>query len=188
MGKLSTNFTSAMFAKIGAGAVLLLGLTACFDFTPDPETDPTTTMPPETCYDYTGFVGATPTIKFSEQVLPILRMSCGVSPACHSSETGPVGQPYLGAASGSLTSTQIAAIFTQNVNAASKKAPTMKIVNPKNPQLSFMMHKLDGTLMCSDVKCGTGGCGVAMPQGGTMLSKDNRDVVRRWIAQGALNN
>ena len=66
----------------------------------------------------------------------------------------------------------------------------MSIVEPGDPQHSFLMHKLDHTLDCSLLQCAAvNDCGTTAPQGASNpLSADTRDAVRRWIAQGAQNN
>jgi hypothetical protein len=91
--------------------------------------------------------------------------------------------------------------------ASSKTLPKMKIVVPGEPQNSFLMHKIDGCHNSFSVpKCATGqvstaempcctpqanaktdgACGDPMPQtAGDGLCRDERDKIRRWIAQGA---
>jgi hypothetical protein len=145
------------------------------------------------CYDYASFNGTTPAVSFKTDVLPIFRQSCGLSAACHGDQAGPVAQPYLGPpSSGAMpppaTDTEIAAIFSANVNADAVKATGMKIVKPNDPENSFLMHKVDGSFSCDAVTCDGAACGTTMPQGGTMLSQANRDIIRRWIAQGAKND
>lgn len=140
----------------------------------------------DTCYDYSGF-SAGADVSFKTDVLPIFRNSCGLSTACHGNPSGPTEQPYLGPAMGpAITDMEIMAIFTDNVGVASAKAPSMKIVDPGSPQTSFLMAKVDDKLTCSTVKCDTT-CGTSMPQGAP-LPEDKRDIIRRWIAQGAKNN
>lgn len=143
----------------------------------------------DTCHDYSSFNATSKTVKFSTDVLPIFRQSCGLSGACHGSESGPAGQPYLGppTADGAATPAQIAAIFTQNVGASATKASGMKIVEASSPQKSFLMHKMDNTLKCADVACESG-CGSSMPLANPSLSETDRDTVRLWIAQGAKND
>lgn len=138
------------------------------------------------CFDYASFDTMSPAVTFSGDVLPIFRQSCGLSTSCHQSESGPVAQPFLGPATsaGEATPAQIDKIFEVNVNVDAFAAPTMKIVKPGEPENSFLMHKMDGTLKCASVTC-SASCGVSMPQGSPILGQDQRDKVRRWIAQGA---
>lgn len=188
MGKLSKNFV---------GIAFVLGLAACGNWPPDPDTstgssggDSSSSSSSggmsDPCFDYASFNGMSPTVKFSADVLPIFRGSCGVNTSCHSSPAGPAGQPYLGPplSDGTAASGQIDTIFMQNVNAVASKAKTMKIVNPGSPETSFLMHKMDASLTCDFVKC-EAGCGVSMPKDATILAQSDRDTVRRWIAQGA---
>jgi hypothetical protein len=135
-----------------------------------------------TCFDYASFNGASPAVTFSADVLPIFQQACGLSSSCHG-DGAPVAQPYLGASS----SPDIQKIFDQNVNVDSLKEPNMKIVKPNEPQNSFLMHKMDGTLSCAPVECGAN-CGGSMPLGAPLRSEADRDKVRRWIAQGAKND
>ena len=62
-----------------------------------------------------------------------------------------------------------------------------KIVAPGDPGKSFLMHKMDNSLKCETLTCGAK-CGGSMPLGSPTLSQDQRDTVRRWIAQGAKND
>lgn len=143
----------------------------------------------DACHDYTSFNSASRTVAFQADVLPIFRNSCGLSGACHGSEAGPAGQSFLGppTADGAITMTQLAAIFSQNVGATSVKATGMKIVEAGSPQKSFLMHKMDNTLTCSDVAC-EAGCGSSMPLANPILGEADRETVRLWIAQGAKND
>jgi hypothetical protein len=86
------------------------------------------------------------------------------------------------------------------VNVKSIELPSMNYVTAGMPEESFLMHKMDGD-QCQFVSmCSTSGsapaqmCGVVMPQAGCALEPTTaggvnpRDTVRRWIAQGALDN
>lgn len=150
------------------------------------------------CFDYADFTGDSPTVSFKTDVLPILRTSCGLSSSCHGSETAPgPGQPYFGASisSGDMTADQIKKIFDQSLNKASVANPDMKVINANHPETSFLLFKLDGdpTLggnqLCDTLTCAADkSCGVSMPQGGPTLPAASRDIIRRWIAQGAKND
>lgn len=72
----------------------------------------------------------------------------------------------------------------------------MKLIVAGDPQNSFFMAKLDGCqsamgLQCVKIKSNKTDpvelCGESMPDGALMCD-DERDVFRRWIAQGAQNN
>ena len=142
-----------------------------------------------TCYDYAGYDGMTPAVTFKGDVLPIFRTSCGLSASCHGNPSGPIAQPYLGppSAAGEPTQTDIDAIFAANVGVASVKETGMQIVKSGDPANSFLMHKMDNSLKCESLKCG-GNCGGPMPLGSPPLAQEQRDTVRRWIAQGAKND
>jgi len=136
------------------------------------------------CYDYAAFDGTAPAVAFTADVLPILRTSCGLSNSCHGSEAAPMGQPYLGPPNGpAATQAQIDAIFAQNVSVKASKASEMNLIEPGKPDLSFMMHKIDGTFSCATVACDSA-CGGQMPVGAP-LDAPKADTIRRWIAQGA---
>jgi hypothetical protein len=141
------------------------------------------------CLDYSTFDGMSPAVSFKADVLPIFRGSFGVSTACHANEAGQQGQPYLGPpiSDPDPTAAQITEIITQIVSVAAVKAPTMSRVDPGKPETSFLMHKMDATLTCAIVTCGPS-CGSPMPVASASLPIDQRDLVRRWIAQGAKND
>jgi hypothetical protein len=167
------------------------------------------------CFDYTGFV-TTPAVSFSADVLPIFSNSCGISAVCHGCTDSPTCtdsgiKPYLGPAVGSAAATpsQIATIFSEAVGQPSILQaslldssmvgnPGMMIIAPGDPAQSFMMYKLDGDpnatnpeaqVSCSTLKCAAGmTCGESMPSSGPQLPLASRNIIRRWIAQGAKND
>ena len=65
----------------------------------------------------------------------------------------------------------------------------MNLISPKDPEHSFFMYKLDG-LACSKLTCASDkSCLSLMPFGNTdPMPAAQRDVFRRWIAQGAKND
>jgi len=142
------------------------------------------------CFDYSKFQGTTPTVSFKTDVLPVFRNSCALSGSCHGDQGAPETQPYLGPpnSAGVPSDTDIKAIFDKNVNVESLKAKGMKIVKPSDPDNSFLMHKMDSSLACDAVTCDGTACGQPMPLGTPTLAQDKRDIVRRWIAQGAKND
>jgi hypothetical protein len=141
------------------------------------------------CFDYSTFNGASPAVGFQADVLPIFRTSCGLSASCHGSQNGPPSQPFLGPpiAAGQVSASEIDAIFASVINVDSFNDPNLKRVAPSAPEMSFLMHKLDGTFACAPVSCGDM-CGGSMPLGAPPLPQAQRDTVRRWIAQGAKND
>lgn len=140
-----------------------------------------------TCFDYGSFDGAAPAVSFQADVLPILRQACGLSSSCHGSQSS--NRNYLGPAlqDPAPTPADIAAIFADNVGVPSDAEPTMAIVEPGDPANSFLLHKIDGTFECAALTCGAS-CGDTMPQGADLLPQADRDVIRRWVAQGAKND
>jgi hypothetical protein len=61
----------------------------------------------------------------------------------------------------------------------------MDVIKPGDLQHSFLLQKLDG-LGCPTLKCSaTMSCGQPMPLGLPQLSEGTRDVIRRWVSQGA---
>jgi hypothetical protein len=144
------------------------------------------------CFNYSTFKGDTPVISFQMEVLPIFRRSCGVSSSCHgATNSATPAQHYLGPSLTSPTpdATTITKILDGIVGVASVEEKTMKVIEAGSPQTSFMMYKLDG-VKCEQLTClDDEKCGVLMPQGSKMtMDSKERDIIRRWIAQGAKNN
>lgn len=144
------------------------------------------------CFDYSGFDGATPVVSFKTDVLPILQRSCGITTSCHGDPNMPnENRPYWGPKMTVVATPQdIALILAGTVGVPSYNEPAMNIITPGDPAHSFVLHKLDHTLDCSLLPCAaTKSCGSTMPQGSEEpLPQDERDLIRRWIAQGAQNN
>jgi hypothetical protein len=166
------------------------------------------------CFDYSTFNGASPAVSFKADVVPIFAQSCAVSVACHGCNA--VGckvggfTPFLGPTAGAPSTAQIAAIIASTVGQPAVLQistldqttmvgnPDMSIVKAGDPAHSFMTYKLDGNfptaptmddVNCPELTCaGTMTCGLAEPSAGSQLPAAQRDVIRRWIAQGAQNN
>lgn len=140
------------------------------------------------CFEREGFDATTPREGFKTSVLPLFQRSCGVAGAtCHGAESGSVGKTYLGPSLGNeITAAQLLAIQDQNVGVDASRTPEMKRIVAGDPGKSFLMHKLDGDFGCELLAC-TPDCGDQMPQGSGSkgLPAEERDVIRRWIAQGA---
>lgn len=140
---------------------------------------------PDVCAPYAtpaGFDLTTPKVSFKGDVLPIFEVSCGLSSSCHGTPNGP--REFLGSKTVTSDPTTILAGI---VGVASADLPAMSFVKAGDDQNSFLMHKIDGDECTLNAQCG-GNCGVSMPQDSPLLPVASRDVVRRWIAQGALNN
>ena len=143
-----------------------------------------------TCFDYSSFDGTSPTVSFKDEVLPLFQRSCGITTGCHGDPNQPDDKrPYLGPKKTiTATADDIAIIRGAIIDVTSYYEPTMSIVASGDPEKSFLMHKIDFTLECDLLTCGKD-CGVAMPQGNEEpLALAERNLVRRWIAQGALDN
>ena len=120
---------------------------------------------------YTALLGAnialaqSPT--FKQDVLPILQQNCV---SCHitGEELGGLGlAPSLA--------------YKQLVNKPAVQAQQTRVV-PGDPEKSYLVHKLSGTHLDN------GGTGGRMPLGFPQLSDANIDVIKAWIAAGALDN
>lgn len=71
---------------------------------------------------------------------------------------------------------------------ASRQVPRLQLVEPGAPERSYLLHKLDGTMhTLPECAADPGACGESMPlsRGGPLLSVQERELVRRWIADGA---
>ena len=101
--------------------------------------------------------------------------SCG---SCH----GPSG---LGSLSG-LHDCNLG--YASIVNVASSRLPTMDRIEPGDPSLSFLMHKLDGTQTNFNAQCVGGSCGATMPLNQPQLTQGERVAIRLWITNGAVND
>jgi hypothetical protein len=123
-----------------------------------------------------------PAVSFKNDVLPVFVQSCTFT-SCHGSMTANNGV-YLGEHMGATSSATVIA----NLMKPTQDLVTMPFITPGNPGESFLMHKMDGDQCTLDMKCTNGTCQTSMPQGDPILPVANRDIVRRWIAQGAKDN
>ena len=65
----------------------------------------------------------------------------------------------------------------------------MSFVTPGDPARSYLMHKLDGDQCQFNTLCTAADCQHAMPSDlEVLIPVAERDIVRRWIAQGARAN
>lgn len=143
------------------------------------------------CENLSRFDPDSPDVSFRTDVLPVFQMSCGLSGSCHGSEApAAANQPYLGPNTmEAVTPAMIDAIFAQIVGQPSAIESGMAIVEPGDPEQSFLMYKVDGKLECGALACAEdASCGDAMPLSSGTLDEAERDTIRRWIAQGAAND
>lgn len=132
----------------------------------------------------------TPMVSFKTDVVPIFQGSCALSTSCHGGATpGSDNGVYLG---GSKTQqVDPATIIAAIVGKKSIELASMDFVAAKDPVNSYLMHKMDGDNCVYKDQCGAiplPDCGNKMPSGSDVLDVATRDTIRRWIAQGALNN
>jgi hypothetical protein len=127
--------------------------------------------------------------------MPIFQASCATSEACHQGMNGStvpaMSLLYLGAGAGASPPPNPVLVYATLLT-ASHELPTMNYVTPHDPAHSFLMHKMDGDMCqfendCSIIPASPTPCGVVMPVP-CALADDQRDIVRRWIAQGAIYN
>jgi mono/diheme cytochrome c family protein len=79
----------------------------------------------------------------------------------------------------SLNLTSAADSHANLVSVASSQQPALNLVEPGNPDDSYLIRKLEG---------GPNISGGQMPQGGPFLDQATIDVIRQWITEGAQNN
>jgi len=127
-----------------------------------------------------------PVVSFKTDVMKIFNNNCGLS-TCHGSTSLGKGSLFLGAETAHRA--DASEVRAGIVGQASVELPSMPFVTAGDPEKSYLMHKLDGDQCAFDGECVDGTCHVLMPSGGnTLLPVAFRDVVRRWIAQGAQDN
>ena len=84
------------------------------------------------CFDYAGFDGMSPKVTFKADVLPIFRLSCGLSTSCHGMPGGGAlaGQLYYGPSNMDPppTAADIMAILAGSVGKASAANPDMEVI------------------------------------------------------------
>ncbi len=127
----------------------------------------------------------TPTVSFKTDVMPIFEQSCQSS-SCHGIAQSPQGGLFLGAelAKGSDSDK----VYAGLVGKPSGQLPSMPFVTAGDPTTSYLMHKLDGDQCMYQMSCVGRDCLKARPYDTGALAVDTRDIVRRWIAQGAPDN
>jgi hypothetical protein len=169
-------------ATAALASVLPIVLGSCSDSSPAPATG-------GGCVAYTtppGFDPKTPMTSFARNVMPLFDQSCSFS-SCHGSTSDSKGNLFLGAQNSAGADAKTARMNI--VSVMSQENPTMPYVTPGDPSKSYLMHKMDGDQCLFESSCTKpDGCQSSMPQGLDPLPVDQRDIVRRWIAQGAQDN
>ena len=139
---------------------------------------------------------STPTLSFQSDVMPIFHTTCATGgDSCHGDPTVVASsRPFLGYFDRQADAGVLASVVDGLVGVKSGEDPSMNLVTAGDPAQSFLMHKMDGDQCTLIAQCMVAGsyrpnCGVFMPyQAPAILDVDVRDVVRRWIGQGAQNN
>jgi hypothetical protein len=127
----------------------------------------------------------TPVTSFATDVTPVLQTSC-TSVSCHGIDMLPSGNLFLGnEGSGSAGASMVVQGL---VGQASGELPTMPYVTAGDPTKSYLMHKMDNDLCVYQTECVEANCMAPMPDNMQQLSATTRDVLRRWITQGAKDN
>lgn len=106
----------------------------------------------------------------SAHVQPIFTNTCALS-GCHASTNPEEG---MSLAAGET--------HANTVNVPSVQLASMDRIEPGQPDNSYLVHKIQGT------QASVGGSGVQMPEGGAPLSQEQIDLIRAWVARGALDN
>lgn len=189
--RLSPALQSALAIAAFGGLLLALApLSACGDDTGGSGGQSCTSdLDDQGCFDtscWTEVEGRS----FRADVLPIFERSCSLSSACHGDAASPATsagyRPYLGNVDEQSNPSDIAAIRAVLIG---QKSPSsaLSLIEPGRPEDSYVMHKVDGSLDCGRAACGDL-CGQAMPDPNGLLPRTDRDALRDWIAQGALDN
>jgi hypothetical protein len=139
---------------------------------------------------------ATPSVSFGGDVMPIFNTNCAIGGArCHGDPAVVASsRPFLGYFDGAPDAGAIASVRDGLIGVKSSEDPSMNLVTAGEPVQSFLMHKMDGDQCTLISDCMVPGsyrpnCGVFMPyQAPSILDVAKRDVVRRWIGQGAQSN
>jgi hypothetical protein len=116
--------------------------------------------------------------------MPVLTASCS-SASCHGVATGAQGGLFLGAQL--EKGADSAQVYQSLVGPMAGELGSMPYITAGDPQHSYVMHKLDGDQCMFADTCANQTCNDTMPRDG-QLPVETRDIVRRWIAQGAQNN
>jgi hypothetical protein len=157
--------------------VIVVALAACGTPTPDW----TVGVDAGPCVPYMVPAGTnlmTPAVSFTADVMPVFQANCA-SASCHGLSQSTTGLALGNGATNATTA------YTRLVGPMSGELATMPYVTAGEPGNSFLMHKMDADLCSLDAACSGGSCQRPMPYDVGVLPVDQRDIVRRWIAQGA---
>ncbi|MEL6182310.1 MAG: hypothetical protein AAFS10_25360, partial [Myxococcota bacterium] len=129
-----------------------------------------------------------PPVSFRRDLLPTLQRNCADNP-CH----GRAAEPFLGP---SLPTTPDASeILAHIVGIPSETVPSMLLVEPGAPAESFLIVKVEGCQDALELECTpqpgsttSSACGGVMPLASRPICDLDRELLRRWVLQGALDN
>jgi hypothetical protein len=144
--------------------------------------------PSKACTAYAtpaAFDPSSPAVSFKNDVVPIFVLSCAFE-SCHGAGHGDNQGVYLGSKTASAL--DLPRLYAATVGKASNELPAMSYVTAGDTANSYLLHKIDGDICTLNARCANASCGDTMPQGNDLLPVETRDVVRRWIAQGAKDN
>lgn len=122
------------------------------------------------------------TVSFRQTIVPIFEARCSGG-ACHGASTGTNNGIRLGGTPAPDPSDVRSDLIDKDA-----KRVAMRYVTPGDPAGSYLLRKIDGDQCALDEKCAAGTCLGPMPGDDDRLSEEERFDVRRWIAQGALDN
>jgi hypothetical protein len=111
-----------------------------------------------------------PVMTLSKDVQPIFTTSCALA-GCHRGSSPEEG---LSLAAGET--------FASVVGVPSSQASDLNLVEPGDPQMSYLFHKISGT------QRSVGGEGTRMPRNRAALKAADIEKIRLWIEQGAEEN
>jgi hypothetical protein len=138
------------------------------------------------CVSYTTSSDlTTPKVSFTTDVVPIFQQNC-ISASCHGIADSPKGNLFLGALS--AHGSDSGKVHSDLVGVTTTQLPTMNFVAAGDPTHSYLMHKLDNDQCMFQSDCVAADCQQSMPFSDKLLPDETRDIVRRWIAQGAPNS
>jgi hypothetical protein len=112
-------------------------------------------------------------VTFAADIQPIFSGSCATS-GCHAlPSANPANKPMV------LSAGQA---YDNIVNVPSGQLPSMDRIEPGNPNLSYLIRKLEGTHTQLP-----GASGSRMPIGNP-LPTSTMNTLRQWVSEGALRN
>lgn len=109
-------------------------------------------------------------VRFGADIQPIFTANCAFS-GCHGSVSPQLGQNLSAGRA-----------YASIVGVPSAEVPALDRVEPSDPDASYLVHKIQGT------QASVGGFGGRMPLGAGALPADEIQLIRAWIAAGALDN